>query len=227
MKALSSVLLASAILAGCAAIAEPVGIEKGAINQPGKAGPVYVSVEPRETQWFDRETAAGIKRFYWRDLTNAEVNSNLTLERSFVSVLKKDASANVGFVSAKYSGSAGQYRTILDYGKFRDDVMGENKTPVRVGVGVRIIADITTLKSDVDLGSIFAIAFAAKAGYLTGQIEVIKIGIDAPSLNLILPPPTDINDSSLQNALQAVASIRSKLYDQTTQLTPYILAMQK
>ncbi|WP_230586854.1 hypothetical protein, partial [Ralstonia solanacearum] len=41
--------------------------------------------------------------------------------------------------------------------------------------------------ADLDLGSIFAIAFAAKAGYLKGQIEVLKIGIDSPSFNLVLP----------------------------------------
>ena len=189
-------------------------------------GPIYISIDPRSSPWFEKDTSAGIKKYYWDDLKNSEANSNLPLERSFVSVLKMDGSINVGFISSKYSAEAGRYKTTLDYAKFRDDVMGDKNIPVRVGVGVRIVADISTTKADIDLGSIFAIAFAAKAGYLKGQIEVLKIGMDSPSFSLVLPPPTEINDTSLQNALQAVASIRAKLYDSDTKLTPHILAVQ-
>lgn len=223
----SGVAILGALLTGCA-ISQPPGIES-AVSQPpgiGESGPIYVSIDPRSSPWFDKETSSGPKRIFWDDLKNAEVNANLSLERSFVSVVKNDASATAGFASSKFSADAGKYKTTLDYAKFRDDVMGDSQTPVRVGVGVRIVAEITTSKADLDLGSIFAIAFAAKAGYLKGQIEVLKIGIDSPSFTLVLPPPTDINDTSLQNALQAVASIRAKMNDPDTKLTPYIMAVQ-
>ena len=191
-----------------------------------ESGPIYIAIDPRSSPWFEKDTSTGAKKYYWDDLKNSEANSNLPLERSFVSVLKLDGSVNAGFISSKYSAAAGRYKTTLDYAKFRDDVMGNQNIPVRVGVGVRIVADISTTKADIDLGSIFAIAFAAKAGYLKGQIEVLKIGMDSPSFSLVLPPPTEINDTSLQNALQAVASIRAKLYDSDTKLTPHILAVQ-
>ncbi|GLO11943.1 hypothetical protein PPUJ20028_05240 [Pseudomonas putida] len=230
MRVLATVVVLS-VLAGCAGIPQPPGIETtlGAISRPpgySEPGPIYVSIEPRSSPWFEKDTSAGTKKYYWDDFKNSDANANLPLERSFVSVLKVDGSVNAGFVSSKYSAAAGRYKTSLDYAKFRDDVMGDKNTPVRVGVGVRIVADITTTKADIDLGSIFAIAFAAKAGYLKGQIEVLKIGLDSPSFNLVLPPPTEINDTSLQNALQAVASIRAKLYDADTKLTPHILAVQ-
>jgi hypothetical protein len=230
MRNLTAVTMLT-ILTGCASISPPPGIEAAVSSiakPPGytESGPIFVSIEPRSSAWFEKETSAGNRKYYWDDLKNSEANANLPLERSFVSVLKVDGSANAGFVSSKYSAEAGRYRTTLDYAKFRDDAMGEKDIPVRVGVGIRIVADITTVKSDIDLGSIFAIAFAAKAGYLKGQIEVLKIGLDSPSLSLVLPPPTEINDTSLQNALQAVASIRAKLYDSDTKLTPHILAVQ-
>lgn len=232
MRAFTAVLVIS-MLAGCAGIPKPPGIDPtvSLISKPSgykESGPIYVSIDPRSSPWFEKETSKGVKRYYWDDLSNSEANANLSLERSFVSVIKIDGSVNSGFISSKYSAETGRYRTTLDYGKFRDDVMGEGgiSVPVRVGVGVRIVADITTVKSDIDLGSIFAIAFAAKAGYLKGQIEVLKIGVDSKSLNLVLPPPTEINDASLQNALQAVASIRAKLYDADVKLTPHILAVQ-
>ncbi len=230
MRILTSAIIVS-LFTGCAGISRPPGMEATLYSigkPPGytEPGPIYVSIDPRSSPWFEKDTSAGTKKYYWDDLKNSEANANLPLERSFVSVLKIDGSINAGFVSSKYSAEAGRYKTTLDYAKFRDDVMGENSTPVRVGVGVRIIADITTVKSNLDLGSIFAIAFAAKAGYLKGQIEVLKIGLDSPSFSLVLPPPTEINDTSLQSALQAVASIRAKLYDADTKLTPHILAVQ-
>lgn len=219
------------LLAGCAGVPKPQGIDDAVslVRKPpgySESGPVYISIDPRSSPWFEKDTSSGTKKYYWDDLKNSDANGNLPLERSFVSVLKVDGIVSAGFVSSKYSAEAGRYKTTLDYAKFRDDVMGEKSTPVRVGVGVRIVADITTTKADIDLGSIFAIAFAAKAGYLKGQIEVLKIGLDSPSFTLVLPPPTEINDTSLQNALQAVAAIRAKLYDADTKLTPHILAVQ-
>jgi len=115
-----------------------------------------------------------------------------------------------------------------DPAKYRDEVMIEkgDKIPCRVGVGVRIVANISTKKANIDLSGLFPIAFAAKSGFLNGQIEVLKIGIDSAGLNMILPPPSEINDTSLQSALQAVAAIRAKLYDQNTKLIPHVLAIQ-
>jgi len=186
----------------------------------------FVSIEPSASPWFEKETSAGIKKIFWEDQTNALANSDLPLERSFVSVTKVTADGSIGFASARFTAEAGKYKTVLDYAKYRDERMGVDKTPVRVGVGVRIVANITTTKANVDLGSLFAIAFAAKAGYLSGQIEVLKIGIDSPQLNLVLPPPTEVNDASLQSALQAVAAIRAKLYDTSTRLSPHVLAVR-
>ena len=201
--------------------------ENVALSIPGDATPLeFVSIDPSSSPWYEKETSTGVKKIFWEELTNAKANADLPLERSFVSIKKETAEGSIGFASARFTSEAGKYKTILDYAKYRDERMGEEKRPVRVGVGMRIIANVTTTKANIDLGSLFAIAFAAKAGYLTGQIEVVKIGIDSSELNMILPPPTDINDTSLQNALQAVAAVRAKLYDADTKLRPHILAVQ-
>jgi len=188
----------------------------------------FISIDPRSSVWFEKETAEGTKRFFWENLSNEVANANLPLERSFVSIIKIETEGSIGFASAKFSGSIGKYRIILDYAKYRDEVMIEkgDKIPCRVGVGVRIVANISTKKANIDLSGLFPIAFAAKSGFLNGQIEVLKIGIDSAGLNMILPPPSEINDTSLQSALQAVAAIRAKLYDQNTKLIPHVLAIQ-
>jgi hypothetical protein len=188
---------------------------------------MYLTIQPVKSPWFEKEISHGVKKVYWEDLTNAQANTELDIERTFVSVVKLTADGKITFASAKLSGEPGKYETVLDYGKFRVETTKEEKPrSVRVGVGVRVVAKLTTTKADIDIGSIFAIGLAAKAGYLKGQIEVLKIGIDSPELSLILPPPAEINDTSLQDALQAVAAIRAKLYDQNTKIRPYVLAVE-
>ncbi|MBN3215931.1 hypothetical protein [Pectobacterium polaris] len=230
------IIMISILLVGCG-VSEPLGIHrqlppssKDEINIPMNKsyGSVYVAIEPRYSPWFSQDTPNGEVKYYWSQLNHDEKNSHLPLERSFVSVIKIDSSGSAKFLPASISKSTGNYKITLDYGKFRDDVMGDPKVgvPVRVGIGVRIIVDITTAETDLDIGNLFAVAIAAKQGYLRGQIEVLKIGIDSPSLNLVLPPPAVISDTSVQNALQAAALIRAKIYDKDTILTPHILAAQ-
>ncbi|WP_113627421.1 hypothetical protein [Pectobacterium peruviense] len=226
----------SMLLVGCA-VPEPLGMD-GKLSPPSNVeiniptnksyGSVYVAIEPRYSPWFSQNTPNGDVRYYWSELSHDAKNNNLPLERSFVSVIKIDSSGSAKLLPVSISRSTGNYKITLDYGKFRDDVMGDPKTgvPVRVGVGVRIIVDITTAEDNLDIGNLFAVAIAAKQGYLRGQIEVLKIGIDSPSLNLVLPPPAVISDTSVQNALQAAALIRAKIYDKDTTLTPHILAAQ-
>lgn len=228
MKRLVLVAASVAVLAGCAVPGRLPSLDKavgssGLINAPALE---FVSIDPGASLWFEKETSAGLKKVFWEDLTNAQANPELSLERSFVSIKKIETSGAVSVASAKFTAEAGKYKTIIDYAKYRDDVISPGDVPCKVGVGVRISADVVTTKADIDLGSLFAIAFAAKSGYLSGQIEVLKIGIDSPSLSLILPPPSEINDTSLQNALQAVAGIRAKLYDADTKIRPHILAVK-
>lgn len=229
MKNYLAIVSAALLLSACAVpqIGPDYVAFIGPSNIPENTTPLeFVSIDPSSSLWYEKETSNGVKKIFWEEITNAQANADLPLERSFVSIKKETADGTIGFASARFTSEAGKYKTILDYAKYRDERMGEKKTPVRVGVGMRIIANITTTKANVDLGSLFAIAFAAKAGYLNGQIEVVKIGIDSSELNLILPPPTDINDTSLQNALQAVAAVRAKLYDPDTKLRPHVLAVQ-
>jgi hypothetical protein len=210
------------IISGCAAAPMLAGGSDIDFTVPAE----YISIEPGSSPWFETETAAGVKRFFWADLKNDEINKNLPLERSFASIERTDGGVGVGFLSAKATAGAGKYKITLDYAKYRDEVIGEQKVPCRIGVGVRVIANVVTYQANIDLGSLFAIGVAAQAKKINGQIEVIKIGIDSSGLNLVLPPPSDINEGSLQMAMQAVAATRIKIYDATTALSPHVLAVR-
>lgn len=213
------------VLGGCAA-AGPLGAAGGPDSTTLLVPVEFVSVEPRSSVWFDTETSGGLKKIYWAEIKNEEANKYLPVERSYASVARVEGDSTIGFLSARATAGAGKYKIVLDYAKYRDELVGADNVPCRIGVGVRIIANVTTSKANIDLGSLFAIAVAAQAKQVSGQIEVLKIGIDSPGLNLVLPPPSEINETSLQTAMQAVAAIRSKIYDRDTVLAPHILAVK-
>ncbi len=186
----------------------------------------FVSVNPGKSDWVERETATGLTKQYWHSMSNKEINDLLPLERNSVSILRVDTETSLGYAGARYTGSSGTYVVVLDYTKYRDELTDKEKIPCLVGIGIRVRATVTTKKSGLDLGSLFAIAYAAKSGHLTGNIEVIKIGIDSAQLRSAIPEFTEISDSSIQSAIQAIGAVKNRLYDNDTRLTPHVLAIQ-
>lgn len=98
--------------------------------------------------------------------------------------------------------------------------------PVRVGCGVRMIANLQTYKTGLNLGSIIGIAVAAKAGYLKGELTVDVIGMDSKDISHLVPLTAIIDETSMQSALQALATIKSRLHDEEeTKLYPHIVSL--
>jgi hypothetical protein len=187
----------------------------------------FTAIQPIACPYITTPTSAGLVNIYFAEKTPKEVNELLPLEQAFVSIRKVQADGGIGFATAKLSGEKGSYEVFLDYIKYRDETTTDSKKRVRVGVGARIIARVTTKKVNLDLGSIFAIGLAFKAGSIEGQVEVLKIGIDSEKVSALMPPPSDLSDTALQNAMQAAATIRAMLYDPNTKLTPFIIAVGK
>lgn len=92
--------------------------------------------------------------------------------------------------------------------------------PLYVGVGLRLKASITENEGSVDLGNLFAIGMAAQAKKVTGTLVVQTLGISGDKITGLIPMPTEISPTSIQNAIMALATIKSKIYDSETRITP-------
>ena len=90
--------------------------------------------------------------------------------------------------------------------------------PVYVGVGLRLTANVTVRKASVDLGNLVAIGAAAQAGVITGTMVVQTLGISGSQISALLPMPSDVSASTIQNAIQSLGSIKTKIYDGDTQI---------
>lgn len=98
--------------------------------------------------------------------------------------------------------------------------------PVYFGVGLRLTASITVRKGNVNLSSLGSIAANAEAGNLTGSLIVQTLGITGRSISTSLPLPSELNQTTVQNAILALGSIKAILYDkENTTVTPRVVGI--
>ena len=98
--------------------------------------------------------------------------------------------------------------------------------PIYTGIGLRIRAEFTALEGGVQISGLPALAVAAKAGHITGRIAVQTMGITGKEITALMPIISDIDGTSIQNAAQAVAAIKSKIYEPDTTLYPKVIGFE-
>lgn len=86
---------------------------------------------------------------------------------------------------------------------------------------------MVTLQNNINLSSLESIGLEAKSGNLAGGISVDIIGMDSESITNLAPLTSEIDQTSIQSALQALSSIKSKLLDDSTSITPHFIAIRQ
>lgn len=159
-----------------------------------------------------------------------QIISFLPNETVYSTVEKKDGSTQVKYGPASITAEAGSYTVTLDYAKFTTlKVTLDNGSCAgftKVGVGMRITARIITFETGVDVSSLFGLGIAAKSGKLKGQLSIDIIGMESSQITDLITLPVDISESSIQSALQSLSAIKSKIYENSTNLYPQILAIK-
>ncbi|MEN6426160.1 MAG: hypothetical protein ABFE13_12400 [Phycisphaerales bacterium] len=97
--------------------------------------------------------------------------------------------------------------------------------PVYIGVGLRLTASIVVQKGSVDLSSLFALGVAAKAERISGTVVIQTLGVSGPEISGLIPMPGEISEATMQNAILALASIRAKMYDAKTTISPRVVGV--
>jgi len=160
-----------------------------------------------------------------------EIIRFLPNETVYSTLEKKDGSLELKFGPAALTGEAGAYTVTLDYAKFttlKYNIGGDNCAGfTKVGVGMRITAKMTTYDVGIDVSSLFGLGVAAKAGKISGQLSIDIIGMESSQITDLITLPVDISEASIQTALQSLSAIKSKMYDENTNLFPQILAIKK
>lgn len=95
--------------------------------------------------------------------------------------------------------------------------------PVYVGVGLRLTASVKVIKGSVNLSSLGAIAASVEGGRASGSLVVQTLGINGKQVAASLPLPSELNATTVQNAIQSLGSIKAVMYDaENTRLAPRV-----
>jgi hypothetical protein len=224
----------SLFLAGCASrVTSSQG--EALMDQVSQSSDVYLGYQPVDpvpvsiVTRYDKEKKQEIK-CHWESLLPADKLALLPNQSAQVSVSKTDVNGELKYMAAAVSGAAGGYSVTMDYMKYRiDDVFDDSGRQLgsgKIGVGLRIKAEVVTSSASLNLGSLFALGVAAEANNLNGSISVEVIGIDSQDVTDLLPLSANIDQTSIQNSLQALASIKAKMWDKTT-VTPQVIAFRQ
>ena len=179
------------------------------------------------------ESTGEVEEVYWNAIADeSTVRELLPLHSARVSVSKNDISGSVSYLTAAVSGEKGSYTVIMDYMKYRvEDVSDEDSSEMigraRIGIGLRITAVVETCQASLNIGSLLAIGLEAQRGNLRGGLSVDVIGIDSEAVTNLIPLTSEIDQTAIQAALQALASIKTKIFESETKLTPHLVAIKQ
>lgn len=158
-----------------------------------------------------------------------------------------DGKAGISFGPATAGVAGNNYVVILDYTKFTTKSFGVKKTstvggdrvsvalttdpnpdvvvPVYVGVGLRLTANVTVKEGSVDLGNLFALGAAAQAKKISGTLVIQSLGLSGEGVSPLIPIPSEINPTTVQNALMAIGAIKAKMYDGKITVVPRVVGV--
>lgn len=164
-------------------------------------------------------------------LTKDETISFLNNETVLVYIGQESVQGDFSYLPVTVSAKGGTYKVVMDYMKFAtlaeyDDDGSTLLGFSRVGIGLRLTSQITTKEAGINIGDLLSLGIAVKAGKVTGRLAIEVIGIKSEKVTTLLPFPSEINQTTIQNAMQALATIKSKLYDTDTELYPQVMAVK-
>lgn len=222
---LCAALTVLVILSGCATTIRDADLRAAADYR------AFIPIDPLPSPTVERIDNYGqTQTVSWSSLSSVERRSLLPNQTATMTSYKLDTSGEAQYLTSTISGSAGIYRIVMDYALYRTDPLidgaGNSLGQGRIGVGLRIKAEIQTFEAGIDLGSLIALGFAAKANKVRGRLEVSALGIQSPDITNLFPTPSTIDETSIQKALEALAAIKSKLGDEATNITPQVIAIR-
>lgn len=225
-KVLTAVFAISFFIAGCATTTQQTLNASIAGTQGYKAFvPVDPIGSPRVTYFNNK---GELVTNAWAQLSNKQIRDLLPNIYTDISVAKRDAFGNLNYIVAKATAETGDYRVVMDYTRYLpesviDDVSKRELGLGRIGVGMRMTADIHTVKDGIDLSSIFALGVAASLNKLSGTLSVQILGIGTEDVDSLTVTNAKIDETSIQKTLEGMAAIKAKIADDKTKLTPQIL----
>lgn len=153
--------------------------------------------------------------------------SLLPIQSSYTYIINDNDSGSISYLANTASLAIGNYTVISDYIIYRVQQVKDLGVGL-VGVGMRVRAKIKTNTAGLKLGGFLSLALEAQLHHLSGELQVDVIGLSSKDIVQIFPAmTTEISPTSIAQVMQALAAIKSKIYDPGVTITPHLLALQQ
>jgi hypothetical protein len=97
--------------------------------------------------------------------------------------------------------------------------------PVYVGIGLRVTATVNVTKAGASISGLGVLGVEAQAGNLRGDLVVQTLGVNGEGVTAALPIQSELNQTTVTNAVVAVASIKTLLRDTDTIKAPRLVGL--
>ena len=101
----------------------------------------------------------------------------------------------------------------------------EFNIPVYVGIGIRATADVVTQEAGAVISGLGVLGGEAEANRVSGSLIVQTLGVNGESISAALPIQSELNKTTAQNAITAVAAIKALLYADDTGKSPRVVGL--
>lgn len=169
----------------------------------------------------------------WSDMTQEQIRNELSLFESKTIVSKVNKDGTLSHFVSSIGAEAGRYR-VTQYAMSYINLPCNQSDPSagiqRVGVGVRVTADLRTRKRNINLGGFIPIAIAANDEKVSGEIQINSWGISADDRSLstyLNSGGLALNEDGIQRAIETMAVARVLMDNPTTKLSPWTLAVRE
>lgn len=108
---------------------------------------------------------------------------------------------------------------------FNPELYEQFSLPIYIGVGLRVTANVKNLSGNANISGLGVIGAEAEAKKLQGTLVVQTLGINGKSIASALPIQSELNQTTVQNSIVAIGSIKALLYDNETVKSPRVVGL--
>lgn len=101
----------------------------------------------------------------------------------------------------------------------------EFNIPVYVGLGLRVSANINSVKSNANISGLGIIGAEAEANNLQGSLVIQTLGVNGKAVAAALPIQSELNRTTAQNAIVAIGTIKALLHSDDTWIAPRVVGL--
>lgn len=165
-------------------------------------------------------------------LTSDQIRSRLTSTSTFVSMEKLNTDGTFNYIGSSGKVQKGRYRVTFDYTNFTTQPIKTNDGNIenslvigKIGVGLRITADLITKSNGVRIDGLIPLAVALQNNKVSGNLSFNVYGVSNKKVDLAVPTQAILSEESIQKAFESAAAVRIIFGLEETKLEPYLIGV--